>query len=293
MENEKLVIALDSQRLGALDCLRRYDNRFNKNLDRNETSEGIQKGALFHELLRYYYIGRAALDIAPESMTPYAARDAAIVQAREKIPEIGIDETDIITCISTFHEYVEHYSSEQWQVDNIESPFSVIMYEDDEPIFCNGKMHSGIIILWEGIIDLEVTAANESFPVDHKTASRRNYPDELNNQFMGYAFAKQARQVVVNQIEFKKSPDKFNREFLAYPNFLIDDWVESVVEAVKYRLVPAISRNKWSPNFHACNQKFQCVFTKLCKADEQSKKFLMNTAYAVTKPWDVFSRDSD
>ena len=288
---DKFIIALDSQRLGALDCLRRYNLRFNTNLDRNETSEGIQKGALFHELLRYYYIGRAGLQEVPELLTPYQARDSAIIQAREKIPEIGIQDDDTIICISTFHEYVEHYASEQWQVNSIEAPFSVILHEDDNPFFMNATEYSGLVILWEGIIDLGVTASGETFPVDHKTASRRNYPDELNNQFMGYAFAMQSRQVVVNQIEFKKNPDKFNREFLAYPNFLIDDWVESVVETVKFRLLRAIERDKWAPNFHACNQKFQCVFTKLCKADKQSKKFLMSTNYAVTKPWDVFSRD--
>lgn len=301
---EKLIIALDSQRLGALDCLFRFDMRFNKHIDIADTSGAIKKGSFFHELLRYYYEGRGGLllekeehdggtvEVTIDPLEPYPARDNAVVLARQKIPEIGVNEDDIIECISTFHEYVDHYAGESWKAINVESPFSVILYEDENfSAKIGSSEYQGLVILWEGIIDLEVLNGNESFPVDHKTASRRNYPEVLNNQFMGYAFAKQSKIVAVNQIEFKKGSDKFHRPFLNYPNFLIDQWVESVVDAVYDKLIPALKRERWPRNHHACNQKFKCVFTDYCENDAQSRKFLLQMKYQVTKPWDPFSRD--
>lgn len=310
---EKFIIALDSQRLGAAQaCLYKYKNRFIRNLDLSETSEAIKKGSFFHELLRYYYLGKSEIEpeTIEEAMTgeietpiakmpawennlaPFPARDQAVQLARLKISEIGIDEADIIEVLATFHEYVDHYAGEQWKVLNVESPFSVILYENDIPLVVRGVEYSGVMILWEGIIDLEVEAHGSVFPVDHKTASRRNYPEPLNNQFMGYAFAKRSKMVNVNQIEFKKGADKFHRPFLSYPNHLIDAWVESVIDTVYGVLIPAIHKDKWSQNFHSCNQKFTCVFSDYCQADERTAEFLLKTKYRETKPWDPFSRDN-
>jgi hypothetical protein len=293
---EKLIIALDSQGLGSLDCLYRYDMRFGKNIDIAETSDSIKKGSFFHELLRYYYEGKEGIlsgsQPYEEPKTPYQARDNAVVLARRKIPDIGINQDLATEVLATFHEYVDHYAGETWKAAHVESPFSVILFEDPNFIACiDGIDYEGLVILWEGIIDLEVQNDFEYFPVDHKTASRRNYPEVLNNQFMGYAFAKQSRIICVNQIEFKKSPDKFHRVFLSYPDYLVDQWVESVIDAVYDKLIPAVKKNKWPRNHHACNQKFKCVFHDYCENDETTRKFLLQTKYTVTKPWDPFSRD--
>lgn len=306
--SEKLIIALDSQRFSAAQgCLFRFNMRFNKHIDKADTSTAISKGTLFHELLRYYYFGRMKIETPeflvtkenlPEgltllnNLTPFESERQAVPIARRKIPELTIDEDSIIEVISTFSAYVQHYAGEPWEILNVESPFSVILYEDDKPRVVAGVEYSGLVILWEGIIDLEVRNDNgDIYPIDHKTASRRNYPDELNNQFHGYVFAKGSKMMVVNQIEFKKSPDKFNREFLVYPSYMVDNWVQSVIDTVERKLIPAISDDYWYREMHDCNQKFQCVFTDYCKADKVSQKFLLQTKYKETKPWDPFSRD--
>lgn len=307
----KLIIALDSQRLGALeDCLFRYDLRFNRNLDQGTTSLAIQKGSFMHELLRFYYLGRKGNEPVTEAevygpdgsditiefsepLKPYDARDNAIPQARKKLVEISLSDEDAITeVLATFHEYVDYYSACTWKIIDVESPFSVVLFEDDVVRVVNNEEYSGLIILWEGIIDLEVmNAAGESFPVDHKTAGRRNYPEVLTNQFAGYAFKTDQKLVCVNQIEYKKGADKFHRPFLVYPNHIINRWCESVINTVVERYIPALNSGNYYRNIHACNTKFKCVFAEYCEADATSQKFLLNSKYTETKPWDPFNRD--
>lgn len=274
-DQNKIIVALDSMQLGFIQaCLRKYDLRHNKLIDSREHSQGINKGILMHEYLRFYYVAKRG------GATIKQAREEGITHGRKKIPELDLDDEAITDTTRKFIEYTNVYAGETFEILDIEQPFSVDLYEDD-----------GLIIVWEGIRDLDIRLGTEDMVYDHKTASRKDYWDPLHNQIIGYAFAKNTKLVVMNEIVFVKGVNEgFHRSPLTITPDIMKLWRESTINSVKNFLVYA-AIDYYPPNVHSCNSgKFGCTFRDFCKADDRTREWLMKTQYKLTTKWDPFTR---
>src|SRR5204862_6305778 len=73
--------------------------------------------------------------------------------------------------------------------------------------------------------------------VDHKSSSRRGTPSGLDNQFLGYCWALDVNNLVINKIGFQKTlknEDKFERHVKSYSKELLDEWrVNSIRSAIE------------------------------------------------------------
>jgi hypothetical protein len=275
----KPIVAFDSQRLGTVQaCPERYRLRFEENLDMATLGDGIRKGSLSHLLLASYY--RRKMENGNDS------RDAGmwvIKNYQEVIKSVDYDISDIqADVLSMFAEYVRFYGPESWVPIGVEEPFSVPVYEDEE-----------LIILYEGLVDLRISipGMKERPWVDHKTGSRRQYPDNLDNQFIGYSLALGETTGFVNAIEFKKDPDKFHRSPLPFDATIKKAWLDSLVDTAREFLVYELTGH-WPRRIRSCNaDKFPCIFRDICKGDERTQKWVKETRFRKVPQWDVFTRD--
>lgn len=273
--SQKIIVALDSMQLGFIQsCLRKYHLRHNLLIDSREHSQGINKGILGHEFLRFYYIARRANETIKQ------AREEGITHGRKKIPELDLEDDAITDVTRKFIEYTNVYSGETYEIIDVEQPFSVDLYEDD-----------GLIIVWEGIIDLFAKHGAEFLVVDHKTGSRKDYWDPLHNQLVGYATVKGTKLVMINEVIFVKGVNEgFHRSPLTMTAEITNLFRESTVASVKNYLAYAAA-NYYPPNMHSCNSgKFGCSFRDFCKADVRTQEWLMKTQYKYTTKWDPFQR---
>ena len=276
----KPIVAFDSQRLGSFQaCPERFNLRFNQNLDIAELGEGIRKGSLIHLLLATYYKRKM------ENGNDSKEAGGWIVSNYSKIiSEIDYDISEIQhDVIGTFAEYVKKYFNETWIPIAVEEPFSVPVYEDDE-----------LILLYEGLVDLRIKihGMTEQPWVDHKSGSRRQYPDNLDNQFIGYSVALGETTGFVNAIEFKKDPDKFHRSPLPFDQTLKKRWLDSLVDTAREFLTYDMIGH-WPRRIRSCNaDKFPCIFRDICKGDEKMQKWVKETRFRVVPQWDVFTRDT-
>lgn len=273
-DSNKIIVALDSMQLGFIQaCLRKYNLRHNLLIDSREHSKGINKGILMHEFLRFYYVARRSGETAKRSV------EEGITHGRKKIPELNLEDSEVTETTRKFIEYGDKYTNETWEVIDVERPFSVDIYEDDH-----------LIIVWEGIIDLHVRVGLEEYVVDHKTASRKEYWDELYNQLIGYSIAKKTKLIMMNEIVFLKTAGEgFNRSPLTMSKQIHDLFLESTVNSVKNYLAYA-AMNYYPPNVHSCNQKYGCAYREFCKADDRTREWLLKTQYHYTTKWDPFTR---
>jgi hypothetical protein len=271
----KVIVALDSMQLGFIQaCLRKYFLRHVQLIDSREHSQGINKGILMHEFLRFYYIARRAGEKVKQ------AQEEGITHGRKKIPELDLDDEAITDTTRKFLEYGVVYQNEFFEVIDVEQPFSIDLFEDDQ-----------LVIVWEGIRDLDIMLGNELYVYDHKTASRKDYWDELHNQLIGYAFAGGTKLLMINEIVFVKAVNEgFHRSPLTMTPHIVDLWRESTIASVKNYLAYA-SLDYYPPNVHSCNSgKFGCTFRDFCKADPETQKWLMKTKYKTATKWDPFTR---
>ena len=230
---------------------------------------------MMHLLLKNYYQQKMTLS-SKDSMVYILDNLKKIIEGIDQ--DISIIQADVI---KTFAEYARHYTNETWHPVAVEEPFSVQIYEDEE-----------LIILWEGIIDLrvEIPGMKEKPFVDHKTSSRIQYVDNLDNQFIGYATATGENTGFVNQIIFKSGPDKFNRPPLPFDATLKKVWLDSVVDSAREFLVYE-STGIWPRRIRSCNaDKFPCIFRDICKGDERTQKWVKETRFRKVEKWDVFTR---
>lgn len=275
----KFIVSFDSQRLNTLQsCPERFRLRFDEKLELPELGEGIRKGSMMHILLKHYYL---------QKMEGRSSSDAGIYvldNYRKFLDDVEFMVSDVHgEVIRVFAEYCKFYANETWIPIAVEQPFSTPIYEDDE-----------LIVVYEGIIDLrvEIPGMTERPIIDHKTSSRRQYVDNLDNQFIGYAFATGESMGFVNAIEFKQAPDKFFRPPLPFDRALKQTWLMSVVDSAREYLTYEAT-GVWPRRIRSCNaDKFPCIYRDICKGDERTQKWVKETRFKVVKEWDVFTRDS-
>lgn len=298
----KKVIVADSQILNTvMSCGRKTNLEFRLNLRPHKKASALEKGDLMHKMLHPFYYGRIA-EPKPHHLTlrtkegteyphPYAKfigmEFTQLVDMCCEIGRVASFDMDLEPeyrndCIKQFREYAFHFAGDGWRPIEVEQSFSRTLYEDAQ-----------LIILYEGIVDLVADSPLGRIVVDHKTASRRETPVDLSNQFMGYCWALDTPRLVVNRIGFQKTlsaGERFQRVIMNYPQGRIDEWQYWSTYWLKVYAF-YVENDVWPPNFTSCDKYSGCIFQQICTRIPEAREFTMQTKYRVVEPWSPHTRD--
>lgn len=261
-EQTKRIVSLSPSTLDTIQgCMRAY--KFGKidHLTSLRNAEALDFGGLFHKIIHPYYFGRIPPEFRKEHHYnhPYAPLLALnYKQLVDACREIGLryslltdlDIAERNECIELFSEYATTYAGDGWRTKEVEQPFTVKLYEDEE-----------LIILFRGIMDWYGNIPQRGdTPVDHKTGSRDSDNSKLRNQFIGSSFVFNSNQFVENKILRIKN-DKFRREAHYYDDEQKIEWLNTAIYWGK-QLDFYITHNTFPANNSSC--RF-CFYRRICE----------------------------
>jgi len=273
----QVSIILDSSVLNCFEkCPTLMKYQYIDNLrPRGMKSAALEKGDLIHIPLKHYYAAKKAgkdweecVKLGYERMLKYSSKLSLDDEARNLV-------------FTTFLSYCEFYRFEKWQIVEIERPFRVVIYEDDE-----------LRIIIQGRIDLIVDTGNAIMPVDHKSESRRTEAMALSNQFMCYTSAAKANNLIVNKIGLQatlKPEDKFYRTMLSYDDDNLVEWREELIFKVR-EMIGYAEVNYFPHRYTSCQDKYgKCIFHGVCHTSRVARHIRLESQFEVVEPWDPFN----
>lgn len=274
------IIRVDSQIITSMaHCPFRAENTFVRRLIRKDgPSKAILMGTAVHLGLQAYYAGQ-------KSGMSYDERvDVGIDKASEFLENNSLDQETKQTVLNTLADYFKYRRHEKMIVLEVESPFSVVIYEGED------LMGNPIKILYEGKIDLICDENNERVVIDHKTTSVNFEPIDLKVQFLGYHWAT-GLKVIVNRIGFQKTlrpEDKFKRFPMKFEPAVVEAFTKFVVQkSLEWALY--LEANTFPQNFASCQTTYgPCTYINICRYPtlrEETERF----EFEQGPEWDVFS----
>lgn len=163
-------------------------------------------------------------------------------------------------------EYFIHYRNENIQPLAVEKGFSKILYEDTHFLF-----------IYEGRIDFIGKFPNDraTYWVDHKTESRKEDLNPNNFQFLGYSWALNTTNGLINYIgmqESKSPSDAFRRTIVTHRKDLIQEWKEQAI-TIFFRIAElnfghSFIKNRTQCKPYACAP---CMFHEICGQTNERK----------------------
>ena len=276
-DNNKTILCFDATEYDNFDMCRFRWHMFHHRHIRAKTMESIfEKGTFLHFLLEQYYKKRT---IGPV--------DQSII---EEIAEIGRIESlkyelsleDVSSHLFQFREYAAFYADEGIVPLHVEEPFTVKIYEDETlEIYISG--------LPDLIFRYESDKPGVKNVMDHKRMERVYNYSPLRNQFLMYATAMQTDTVIVNKVGFQKTKsrkERFLRTPFIYPQEIIDEWKQDVIDGGKQMLLH-YSNNYFPRNRTSCEKWNGCYLQRYCTTRPRGREFLIGTEYLVGQPWDA------
>ena len=273
------TVILDSQILSSLQrCAARTNFYFKEDLRSIGTQAALQKGILIHQFFAAYYGRRKESGNVAEWI------DCAHVGLEHIKPleaGSGLMEQDIASVTRALGQYVEHYKHEPMEVLNVEEPFAITLYENEE---------EDLRIVYVGVIDLicKLLDGNERV-FDHKSQSRRSDFILLDDQFEGYATATSTNILTVNVIGLQASvpfEEKSRRIPLSYTPFLLERWKQHVIYWVKQYIVYDVN-HEWPENHQGCNKFALCEFYSVCtSSSDAARAWKLKSDFVVGEKWD-------
>jgi CRISPR/Cas system-associated exonuclease Cas4 (RecB family) len=235
----------------------------------------MDRGSLFHEMLELHYKMQMEDKHSNEIIL------AVTESAREKYRNDEYPDFEMVeSCVSNYQAYAIHYASDGWEPVAVETPFSKVLFENDQ--------HKIVI---EGIIDLIVkNNSGQVYPVDHKTSEKRDfYPTILVNQFFAYVWATETNVFVKNDIGFQKTlgpAERFARPMLNYTPELIAEWREDVIYD-GLNLINFIEKGIFPRRKSSC---FRCSFRQICESTPDAREWKIKSKYTVGEAYDIYNR---
>lgn len=269
------TLMIDSQILNTYQsCTCKTYYQFVRNIRGLFKEEALDKGGLLHEIMKYHY--EFIKEKQQSNPLPYQLiMQNSIKKAQEYVLNSDLDIKTCEEVIHTYQEYAEYYVNENLEVVSVENPFAREIYVDDD-----------LRVVYCGIVDLVTTKAI----YDHKSSSRRGNPTGLSNQFMGYAWAFDLNNVVINKIGFQKTlsaQEKFERHTKSYPQDLIDEWKANTIRTAKMLYVDLGAQNfmESKKNFTSCDKYSGCLYEKICSTQREAREFIISKDYVIGEAW--------
>jgi hypothetical protein len=242
----------------------------------------FDEGALLHHILKYHYKlikhnQRAVTSDNWGKVIPYyKIIEICIKKAERFLLGLDLDVELGQTVIEIYKEYAVYYQSDNWKVLEVEKPFAKTLYNDDN-----------LKVVYCGLIDLVTTIA----VVDHKSSKRRGVPSPLSNQFIGYCWATEVNNFVINKVGFQKTlkpEEKFERPPYSYFPAIIEEWknntIKDCVELYDF-LTNHPADLSTRRNLTSCDKYDGCIFGKICQTHPEAREFLIKHDYQIGEPW--------
>lgn len=278
--HRKLTIALDSQILAKIQTCGQYAAY--AHIDSIEpveyNGESLEMGLLMHEMLAEYYRNKGTEPgniVAAKSI----AKGESFAASRPAITHKMVNDA-----CDAFGQYVRKYVAETWEVVRdmngnplVEQTFTKKLYEDED-----------IQVLYIGITDLIVKPASDQqvmLPVDHKTFGGYYKAAVLSNQFSGYIWACNAKNLIVNRIGVRGKAGNFERIVVSRTPAQLEEWKANAIRSILAHLDDMHSKN-FRRNYEACTMYGGCRYARLCGADPSHRKYLIESEYKYVTPWD-------
>jgi hypothetical protein len=275
------TIALDSQVLNdVMACGYKAYLRFIRNKSPEHKAEALEKGDLMHRMLAYHY---KQIKAGRKAEYPLIVNEAVNLGV-EAASDMELSQTDVAENIMQYRQYALYYQQDGWMPIEVEQVFSKVLYESEE---------KQIRIIYEGIIDLVPQTPAGLVIVDHKTSRMRKQPFLLSTQFMGYSWAMNIPQVVVNKIGFQKtlSPkERFNRYRMPYQKAHIEQWKRDAIYYA-FLLISWMDQGYFPMNYTSCDKYGGCIFQPVCGSIPEVREHKLAMLYKEEKPWSVHTRD--
>lgn len=267
-------------------CARKYQFSKVMQLQPPEKALALDRGSMLHEMLATYRIllklswSRNLTKNELAHLTEYKVEpgiypwkeivEASIMTGRQYFASAHLSPEESEETIYQFTEYVDFYQNDGWQPIEVEATFSKILYESPE-----------LILIFEGVIDLITDSRAGRTLVDSKSASRRQEPHYLSNQFIGYASAIEVPTVTVDKVGFqktKKPHERFHRYVLSYPQAIKDEWREWAIYWGKI-MVFYIDNGIFPPNFTSCDKYGGCIYGPICSTTPGARDWKAATLF--------------
>ena len=239
-----------------------------------EKRDKMDRGSLVHEMLELHYksIIEGKLSVGEIIMI---VTDFARQKYRDDEYEFGIVEQSI----PNYQEYATFYAGDGWQPLAVETPFTKVLFENDQ--------HK---IVSEGKIDLIVrNISGQTFPVAHKTSDKNDlYPTILSNQFMCYAWSTDSAIIVKNDIGFQKSygpAQRFHRHMLNYDPAILAEWRENAIYHCM-KLINFVENEHFPRQYSSC---FRCRYRKVCESTPDAREYKISSQYKVGEAFDIYA----
>jgi len=216
-----------------------------------EVNYGMYKGTHMHNLLYLFYKCKI-------KKYPF---NKCILNALRYLRIAGkkMSADDYMLIARKSSEYFNHYRNENIQPIAVEKGFSKILYED---------LH--FLFIYEGRIDFIGKFPNDRsvYWVDHKTESRKEDLNPNSFQFLGYSWALNTTNGLINYIgmqESKSPNDAFRRTIVSHRKDLIQEWKEQAI-TIFFRIAElnyghTFIKNRTQCKPYACSP---CVFHEVC-----------------------------
>lgn len=278
----KLIISLDSQVLSKIQtCNQQAAYRFINNIEPVEyDNSSLDIGLVIHEGLAEHYEQKGKLPYDEVRLRAIARMEAYAPQKTE------LKTSDVNGVIDAYNQYATKYQYETWTVlkdsnNNpiVEKTFAKKLYEDDT-----------LIILYTGVTDLVINNGAIITPVDHKSWGSYYPVAVMSNQFHGYIWALGAKNLIVNRVGVRKNTGKFDRVVVNKHPELIEEWKRDAIEDTLNHL-GQINRKWFRRNREACTMYGGCRYLKLCNAQSEHRKYLIQAEYKSVPEWSPMNRD--
>jgi hypothetical protein len=249
-------------------------------LEPKKKARPLDYGGLGHFMLHPYYFGQIK-DIKDHHMKhPYrrllGKSHLDLINISVQIGTLYSLGTDLSIedrekAIQIFREYVGYYGVQRFDPLEVETPFSVTLYDSEH-----------LQILFEGIADLIVNDHREGiYPMDHKFMGRDNHKAETGHQINGTCWALKSKIFKINKIlERKENP--FVRDVYNVDAEQAAEWAQDAVQSAM-RGIHYIDE-KYFPRVRASCDKFGgCKFLTICKSLPSTREFKIDGFYNVRK----------
>lgn len=287
------ILSMDSQVLNSIQlCARRTQLQFSLNLQPLTKASALEEGGLIHMMLEVYYTLKFNLhksdnkfwtlltesQVLKEQSIIYSPVQAGVDAGRFYGTKMSLSMGEIEETIYQFVEYCKFYEYDSWEALAVEEVGAKLLYEDED-----------LKMIYTFKIDLIAQNGTMRAPWDHKHSKRRQEPNSLSNQFIGYAWGMGTNYIIVNKIGFQKTlppKDRFQRDTLMISDVRIQEWIDNTIWWGKM-LDFHLTVGHFPMNLTSCDKYSGCIYRHICQKNPDSRELEMDKNFKVGEQWDV------
>lgn len=315
------IIEIDSQILNSIqNCALKHEYQFIENLSPSAKAAPLEKGSLLHSVLELYdglmgncFNLESDTWVALEGQEFRLEFESKLARDRNDIVKFCLDagqffaskmEIDSETAANVlfqFKEYCEYYKNDPWSTLAVEEVGSRVLFENSE-----------IKIVYAVKIDRFVEQGSIRAPMDHKSSERRGDVSSMSNQFIGYCWAMNCNQIIIDKIGFQKTlkpSERFQRFVLTIDDGRIAEWVlNSTLTILNHLAMTTFNFNEASEYFRmahdimhmqeksqplmnltSCDKYGGCIYRNICESNPEGREWTKERDFIVRESWDVGS----